>query len=65
MKDFYYVYILESETDGKNYAGYTQDLNLRFEQDNKGNVESTKHLRPFKMIGSTVTLMGKVKTCIW
>lgn len=50
MKDFYYVYILQSETDGNKYAGYTQDLNLRFEQHNKGYVESTKNRRPFKMI---------------
>ncbi|QSS96411.1 GIY-YIG nuclease family protein [Psychroflexus sp. ALD_RP9] len=50
MKDFFYVYILQSETDGKNYAGYTQDLNLRFEQHNKGYVESTKQRRPLKMI---------------
>jgi putative endonuclease len=43
MVDFYYTYILKSEKDGKNYAGYTQDLNLRFEQHNKGQVESTKY----------------------
>ena len=43
MTDFYYTYVLQSEKDGKNYAGYTKDLNLRFEQHNKGQVESTKY----------------------
>ena len=41
--DFYYVYILKSEKDGKNYAGYTQNLKLRLEQHQKGKVTSTKH----------------------
>jgi putative endonuclease len=50
MVDFYYTYILKSEKDGKNYAGYTQDLNLRFEQHQNGKVESTKYRRPLKLI---------------
>ena len=50
MEQFYYTYILQSEKDGKNYAGYTQDLNLRFEQHNIGAVESTKHRRPLNLI---------------
>jgi len=50
MEDFYYTYILQSEKDGKNYAGYTKDLNLRFEQHNRGKVESTKYRRPLKLI---------------
>lgn len=36
MQGFYITYILESEKDGNMYAGYTKDLNLRFEQHNKG-----------------------------
>jgi putative endonuclease len=50
MEQFYYTYILQSEKDGKNYAGYTQDLNLRFEQHNNGEVESTKYRRPLNLI---------------
>lgn len=50
MEDFFYTYILQSEKDGKNYAGYTKDLNLRFEQHQNGRVESTKHRRPLKLI---------------
>jgi len=32
------------------YTGYTKDLKLRFEQHNKGLVDSTKERRPFKLI---------------
>ena len=46
----FYVYILYSEKDSKLYTGYTKDLNLRFEQHQKGQVESTKNRRPFILI---------------
>ena len=46
----YYTYVLQSMKDGKFYTGFTQDLKLRFEQHNKGQVESTKVRRPFKLI---------------
>ena len=45
-----YVYVLRSHKDNKNYAGYTKNLKLRFEQHNKGMVESTKDRRPLKLI---------------
>ena len=32
------------------YTGFTKDLKLRFEQHNKGFVESTKNRRPFELI---------------
>jgi len=44
------TYVLHSEKDGKLYVGYTKDLNLRFEQHQKGYVESTKNRRPLKLI---------------
>ncbi|HZH87141.1 MAG TPA: GIY-YIG nuclease family protein [Brumimicrobium sp.] len=50
MEGFYYTYILQSLKDGKNYTGYTKNLNLRFEQHEKGLVESTKNRRPLKLI---------------
>lgn len=50
MSKFYYIYILQSLKDKKFYTGYTQDLKLRFEQHNKGRVESTKKRRPMKLI---------------
>jgi putative endonuclease len=46
----YYTYVLHSQIDGNFYTGYTKDLKLRFEQHNKGAVESTKDRRPFKLI---------------
>jgi len=50
MDGFYYTYILQSKKDGNNYSGYIKDLNLRFEQHQNGEVESTKHRRPLKLI---------------
>ena len=44
---FYYTYILRSLKDNKMYTGYTKNLKLRFEQHNKGLVESTKDRKPF------------------
>ena len=46
----YYTYVLQSMKDMKLYTGFTEDLKLRFEQHNKGNVESTKGRKPFKLI---------------
>ena len=46
----YYTYVLQSIKDMKFYVGFTKDLKLRFEQHNKGLVESTKDRRPLKMI---------------
>lgn len=50
MSQFYYVYVLKSDKDKKLYTGCTKDLKLRFEQHEKGLVESTKNRRPFKLI---------------
>lgn len=47
---FYYTYILQSEKDGNKYTGFTKNLKLRFQQHNNGEVQSTKHRRPFKLI---------------
>jgi len=46
----YYTYVLQSMKDMNFYTGYTKDLKLRFEQHNKGLVDSTKERRPFKLI---------------
>lgn len=50
MNQFYYTYVLHSESDGNFYTGYTSDLKLRFEQHCNGEVQSTKERRPFKII---------------
>jgi len=46
----FYTYVLLSEKDGNFYVGYTKDLKLRFEQHQKGRVESTKYRLPLKLI---------------
>jgi len=46
----HYIYVLQSEKDMKFYVGYTKNLKLRFEQHNKGLVESTKERRPLRLI---------------
>ena len=46
----YYTYVLQSRTDEKFYTGFTKDLKLRFEQHNKGLVESTEARRHLKLI---------------
>ncbi|MDK2978646.1 MAG: putative endonuclease [Bacteroidales bacterium] len=50
MNKFYYVYVLRSLKDGKNYTGYTKNLKLRFQQHSDGLVESTKNRRPLQII---------------
>ena len=46
----YYTYVLQSNRDKKFYVGFTKDLKLRFEQHNKGYVDSTKNRRPLELI---------------
>ena len=47
---FYYTYVLKSDADDNLYTGYTKDLKLRFEQHQKGLVESTKNRRPLILL---------------
>jgi len=47
---FYYTYVLKSEKDGKLYTGYTKNLKQRFDEHNKGLVDSTKDRRPFTIV---------------
>jgi putative endonuclease len=50
MGQFYYIYVLRSKKDGKNYTGYTKNLKLRLQQHNIGQVESTRHRLPLELI---------------
>jgi len=47
---FYFVYVIQSKKDNKFYTGYTKNLKLRFEQHQKGLIESTKDRRPLKLV---------------
>ena len=46
----FYTYVLQSGGDGKFYTGSTANLKLRFEQHNKGLVESTTQRRPLRIV---------------
>ena len=46
----YYTYELQSKVDNQFYIGYSKDLKLRFEQHKAGYIDSTKNLRPLKLI---------------
>jgi len=46
----FYTYVLQSKKDSKMYTGFTKNLKQRFEQHNKGLVESTKQRRPLSLI---------------
>ena len=47
---FFYVYILQSLTDGKYYIGYTSNLNRRLKEHERGVNFSTKFRLPFRLI---------------
>ncbi|HEV2436504.1 MAG TPA: GIY-YIG nuclease family protein [Verrucomicrobiae bacterium] len=47
---FYYVYILQSELDGRNfYSGFTEDLQARLRKHNAGDVPHTAKFRPWRI----------------
>jgi putative endonuclease len=47
---FYYVYVLRSLTDNKQYIGYTSDLRKRMEQHQRGKSFATVARRPLELI---------------
>lgn len=47
---FYYVYILQSVTNGSFYIGYTTNLIRRFQRHNRGENLATKPFRPYRLI---------------
>ncbi|MFA5021613.1 MAG: GIY-YIG nuclease family protein [Patescibacteria group bacterium] len=49
-ESMYYTYILKSEKDGKLYVGYTDDLDKRFTEHQKGLVKSTAERRPLRLV---------------
>jgi putative endonuclease len=49
-KMMYYVYILQSQVDGKLYKGFTSDLERRITAHNRGDVKSTRKRRPLTLI---------------
>ena len=47
---FFYVYVLESQQDGKRYIGYTNNLKKRIEEHNEEKSFSIKPRLPIKLI---------------
>lgn len=47
----FFVYLLESEKNGRYYIGQTQDLRVRLAYHNHGRCRYTKNNGPWKMIG--------------
>ena len=45
-----YVYILQSEKNGRYYIGSTNDLQRRVSEHNSGQTASLLHLRPMKVV---------------
>ena|SRR5690554_3099674 len=46
----YYIYILRSLKDNYYYTGYTNNLESRINEHQKGRVQSTKHRIPFELV---------------
>ncbi|MFH1597840.1 MAG: GIY-YIG nuclease family protein [Patescibacteria group bacterium] len=46
----YYVYILQSEKNGRLYIGFTKNLKKRVKEHNKGSTYSTQPHLPLKLI---------------
>jgi putative endonuclease len=46
----YFVYILQSEKDGRYYIGSSKNVFERLERHNRGEVKATKYRKPFKIV---------------
>jgi putative endonuclease len=46
----YFVYVLESEKDGRLYKGQTSNLDNRVQEHNSGKTKSTKGYIPWKLV---------------
>ena len=51
----WYVYVLESQSDGSYYKGSTNDLPRRLKEHNNGEEKYTRHLVPWKIVWYSVT----------
>ncbi len=56
LDNMWYVYVLESKSDGNKYVGMTNDLTRRLSLHNSGKVLSTKTRMPFSLIYCEVYL---------
>lgn len=47
----YFVYLLKSLKDNKYYIGHSENIQVRLKKHNSGLVQSTRHRRPFELVG--------------
>ena len=50
----FYVYVLKSLVNNSYYIGCTNDINLRLQKHNNGDVRSTRKFRPWMLLGVQV-----------
>ena len=48
--DMWYVYVLQSQRDGRRYTGFTGDVRKRFMEHQRGEVRATKGRGPYTLI---------------
>jgi putative endonuclease len=58
----YYTYVIQSEKEGRFYAGFTRDLRNRLKEHNSGIVTSTKNRGTFRLIYYEACLDGQDAT---
>ena len=46
----HFVYVLQSEKNGRYYIGYSSDIQTRLATHNAGSVKATRNLRPWKLM---------------
>ncbi|HDL77483.1 MAG TPA: GIY-YIG nuclease family protein [Lentisphaerae bacterium] len=46
----YWVYVLQSETEGRMYVGMTEDPERRLQEHNAGKSKWTRRFRPWRMV---------------
>ena len=50
LKDMFFVYVLQSESTGRHYVGFCQDVIQRVGQHNAGLTKSTKNRGPWSLV---------------
>jgi len=46
----WYIYVIKSQTNGRLYTGYTENLDGRLNAHNWGKVRSTKAYKPYSLV---------------
>jgi len=57
----YYIYVLQSESDGKFYVGFTQDIEKMLKEHMKGKVSSTEREKYLKTAWGKRYIKNRIK----